>query len=49
MSGKWHTIKNDFQGNFFKDFYNSQGDYEDAGPSAQEKKENKIDEYGNYK
>ena len=47
MSGKWSTIKNDFQGNFFKDFYNSQGDYEDAGSTIQKDKDKEKDECGN--
>ena len=47
MSGKWNTIKNDFQGNFFKDFYNSQGDYEDAGSGPQEKEDKEKVECGN--
>ena len=34
MSSKWKSaakkgLKDNFQGDFFKDFYNSQGDYED--------------------
>ena len=47
MSGKWNTIKDDFQGNFFKDFYNSQGDYEDAGSTIQNDKDKENDECGN--
>ena len=35
MSSKWQSaakkgLKDNFQGDFFKDFYNSQGDYEDT-------------------
>ena len=39
MSSKWQSaakkgLKDNFQGDFFKDFYNSQGDYEDTDSSG---------------
>ena len=39
MSSKWKSaakkgLKDNFQGDFFKDFYNSQGDYEDTDSSV---------------
>ena len=44
MSSKWQSaakkgLKDNFQGDFFKDFYNSQGDYEDTA-SARAKTDN---------
>ncbi len=46
MSSKWKSaakkgLKDNFQGDFFKDFYNSQGDYEDNDSSGA-----KIDKEG---
>ena len=39
MSSKWQSaakkgLKDNFQGDFFKDFYNSQGDYEDTASAG---------------
>ena len=51
---KWQTVKNkslerkdDFQGDFFKDFYNSQGDYTDGSPGIITKEESNAGSTGN--
>ena len=38
------VVKDDFQGNFFEDFYNSQGDYTDSAPIKSEIKKDTTGE-----
>ena len=38
------VVKDDFQGNFFEDFYNSQGDYTDSAPIQSEIKKDTAGE-----